>query len=116
MLRKTAPCSSKMRPVRPSSIIYNEKTLELLRTSVVSRPYPFPYGFVPPACPHVSPVSSCSTQLARHRQEQRASIPPGACTETVMVVPLSGYKRTSCIATWKSKCVDGSVYAYVSGT
>jgi hypothetical protein len=33
-----------------------------------------------------------------------------------MVVPLSGYKRTACIATWKSNCVDGSVYAYVSGT
>ena len=29
-----------------------------------------------------------------------------------MVVLLSGYKRTSCIATWKSNCVDGSVYAY----
>ena len=42
--------------------------------------------------------------------------PPGACTETAMVVPLSGYRRTSCIATWKSKFVDGSVYAYVSGT
>jgi len=37
--------------------------------------------------------------------------PPGACTVTAIVVPLSGYRRTSCIATWKSKRVDGSVYA-----
>ena len=37
--------------------------------------------------------------------------PPEACTVTAIVVPLSGYRRTSCIATWKSKRVDGSVYA-----